>query len=392
MTLRRRTIPTLFLRATHGLPAALGCLLALAITSFADERAAQLERVRARLQTLQSELNTTTGQRDAAREEVHGLERKIGALVNELREIEKRLKLDEQRLKTQRERAGAARQHLDAQREGLARQVRAQYVAGRQEQLKLLLNQQDPEVASRMLTYYRYVHRARLERIESVQTALTDSRTVEKRVQAKQQELLGLRETQQNRKTELEASRGRRGELLASLDRRVATQSREIETLREDEARLARLLQEIKSAYAEIPLPSDVKGAFSTLKGKLALPAKGRVLARYGDSKSVGNLKWRGLFLAAAEGSPVHAVSRGRVAYADWLRGFGLLLILEHGDGYMTLYGHNQGLYKQAGEWVDAGEAIARVGSTGDAPQPGLYFEVRHNGEPRDPLLWCRIR
>jgi septal ring factor EnvC (AmiA/AmiB activator) len=243
-----------------------------------------------------------------------------------------------------------------------------------------------------MLTYYRYIHRARLERIESIQTALSDSRAVEKRVQAKQQELLGLRETQQNRKSELEASRGRRGELLASLDRRVATQSREIETLRENEARLARLLQEINSAYAEIPLPSHVKGAFGTLKGKLALPAKGKLTARYGDPKPIGNLKWRGVFLAAEDAAAVRAVARGRVAYADWLRGFGLLLILEHGDGYMTLYGHNQSLSKQAGEWVEAGETIARVGNTGDAPQSGLYFEIRHNGEPRDPLLWCRAR
>ena len=198
--------------------------------------------------------------------------------------------------------------------------------------------------------------------------------------------------TQQQTKTELEGNRARRAQLLASLDRRVSTQSRELERLREDETRLTRLVQEIKTAYAELPLPSDVKGAFGTLKGKLALPAKGRLAARFGEPKSVGNLKWRGVLVDAADGSAVRAVARGRVAYADWLRGFGLLLILEHGDGYMTLYGHNQSLQKQAGEWLEAGEVIARVGNTGDAPQAGLYFEVRQNGEPRDPLLWCRVR
>lgn len=396
-TLRRRAADTLFLRvpflrATLVLPATLGFLLALAPIGFADEREAQLAQVRARLQTLRNELDTTKGRRDTVREEVHGLERKIGALMNELRETEKRLKLDERQLKTLREQAGDARRRLDTQRDGLARQVRAQYIAGRQEPLKLLLTQRDPDVASRMLIYYDYIHRARMERIREIETALLDSRAVETRVQSKQQELLALRDTQQNRKSELQASRARRSELLASLDRRVATQSREIDTLREDEVRLARLLREIKTTYAEIPLPSDVGGAFGTLKGKLALPANGRLVAHYGDPKSVGNLKWRGLFLAAAEGTPVRAVFRGRVAYADWLRGFGLLLILEHGDGYMTLYGHNQSLHKQAGESVEVGETIGRVGATGDAPQAGLYFEVRHNGEPRDPLLWCRIR
>jgi len=358
----------------------------------ADDRDTQLARVRERLQTLQTELNTTKGQRTGVREEIHGLERKIGTLLNQQRETERRLKTEEQRLKDLRQQAATAHRRLDTQRDALAHQLRAQYASGRQEQLKLLLNQQDAVVASRMLTYYGYVHRARLERIGSIQTALVAAQTVEKRVQTKQQELLLLRETQATRKTELETSRARRGELLASLDRRVALQAGEIEHLREDEVRLARLLEGIKTAYAEVAFPSDIKGAFGTLKGKLALPTKGRVLAHFGDPKSIGNLKWRGLFVAANEGAPVRAVSRGRVAYADWLRGFGLLLILEHGDGYMTLYGHNQSLMKQAGESVDAGEVIAQIGNTGDAPQPGLYFEVRHNGEPRDPLLWCRAR
>jgi len=372
-------------------PAAL-CLLLYVTASVADEHEAQLARVRARLQSLQTELNATKGKRDAVREEINGLERKIGTLLNEQRGTERRLQTEEQRMKTLREQASSARRRLEANRDGLARQVRAQYVAGRQEHLKLLLNQQDPAAAARMLTYYHYLHRARLERISSTRTALTDLSAVEKRVETKQQELLALRETQLSRKTELEASRARRGELLASLDRRVNAQSQELDHLREDQARLTRLVDEIKVAYAEVPFPTDIKGAFGTLRGKLPLPAKGRLLARYGDPKAVGNLKWRGLFVGAEEGATVRAVSRGRVAYADWLRGFGLLLILDHGDGYMTLYGHNQSLTKQAGEWVEAGDVVARIGNTGDTPQAGLYFEIRHNGEPRDPLLWCRTR
>jgi septal ring factor EnvC (AmiA/AmiB activator) len=367
-------------------------LLHISPTSADTDREAQLARVRTRLQSVQTELNATKVQRNAVREEVNALERKIGVLLNEQRATDKRLQAEEQKLKALHEQAAQAQRHLETQRDGLARQVRAQYAAGRQEYLKLLLNQHDPAAASRTLAYYGYLHRARLARIEGIETALAEQRAVERRVAAKQQELLALRESQRTRKTELEASRARRGELLASLDRRVVAQSQELEQLREDQARLARLLDEIKTVYADVPFPSDIKGAFGTLKGKLPLPAKGRVLAKFGDPKPVGNMRWRGLFVSAEEGAPVRALSPGRVAYADWLRGFGLLLILEHGDGYMTLYGHNQSLSKQAGERVEAGEVVARVGSTGDAPQPGLYFEVRHHGEPRDPLLWCRAR
>jgi murein hydrolase activator len=358
----------------------------------ANDREEQLARVRERLQSLQGELNTTKSRRDAVREEINDVERKIGVSLNELRDTERRLKTEERRLNALHERHAAQRQRLDQQREALARQVRAQYVAGRQEYVKLLLMQQDPSAMTRVFTYYGYFHRERAERIATIKTTLADVRELEQRVETKQQELLSLRDTQRRSKAELDTSRARRGTLLASLDRRVAMQSRQIEQLREDEARLTRLLQEITSAYAEIPLPRDIKGAFGTMKGKLALPAKGQLVARYGDPKAAGNLKWRGVFLSAADGAPVRAVSRGRVAYANWLRGFGLLLILEHGDDYMTLYGHNQSLQKQAGEWVEAGETIARIGNTGDVSQPGLYFEIRHNGEPRDPLLWCRQR
>jgi septal ring factor EnvC (AmiA/AmiB activator) len=368
----------------------LGALLATAVNG--DDRETQLARVRARLQSLQAELNTTRHQRDAVREEIGGIERRIAAAQTELRTTEKRLKTEEQALRALRAQQAEQQRQLETQREGLARQVRAQYASGRQEQLKLLLSQDDPSAAARVLVYYRYLHTARAERIAAIQHGLRALQDTERRLDERQQALQSLRATQQRGKTELEAHNARRGVLLASLDRRVRTQSRELDQLREDEARLTRLLQEITSAYAELPLPRDLKGAFGTLKGKLALPAKGRISARFGEAKAVGNLKWRGLLLAAEEGLPVRAVSRGRVAYADWLRGFGLLLILEHGDGYMTLYGHNQSLQKQAGEWVEAGDIIARVGSTGDAPQSGLYFEIRHNGEPRDPLLWCRAR
>ena len=139
------------------------------------------------------------------------------------------------------------------------------------------------------------------------------------------------------------------------------------------------------------PFPS-LDGRFADYKGKLPLPVKGTISARYGAPRNTGELKWRGIFLSAPEGRNVVSVFRGRVAYADWLRGFGLLMVVEHGDGYMTLYGHNQSLYKEAGDWVEAGQTIASIGNTGGPSETGLYFEIRHDGEPRNPLDWCKIR
>jgi septal ring factor EnvC (AmiA/AmiB activator) len=174
------------------------------------------------------------------------------------------------------------------------------------------------------------------------------------------------------------------------MNRRIETQSQEIGRLLSDQRRLEALIGGLRPLLREFP-GADPQARFVDFRGRLPLPIDGGISARFGDPKNVGGLKWRGVFLVSPEGRRVESVFRGRVAYADWLRGFGLLLILDHGDGYMTLYGHNQSLLKQVGDWVEAGEAIALVGNTGDATRSGLYFELRHNGEPNDPLKWCRV-
>jgi len=370
----------------------LGALLLLALPAAAapapDEQEEQLRKIRARIETLQTQLNATRGRRDAVRDEVQGLERRIGTLAQNLRGLDGRLKQADRALERLRRQSRAQRQDLGQQTRGLERQMRAAYLAGRQEQLKLLLNQQDPATLARALTYYRYLNTARGERIGALNASLARAARLEAEIGARVRELAELHTAQGEKKTELEAARARRAELLASLNRQAAAQTQEMERLRADEERLRRLIGELETAFADVPLPPGAR--FAQYKGRLPLPIKGRVGARFGEPRNIGDLKWRGLFLAGREGQDVRAVFRGRVAYADWLRGFGLLLILEHGDGYMTLYGHNQSLHKQVGDWVEAGEPIAGVGSTGDAPRTGIYFEIRHHGEPHDPLIWCK--
>jgi len=365
------------------------CISLLPTVARADAEEQRLEQLRARIHKLQSSLNELQGRRDTVREELRDLERRIGESLHAQRRLDSRLRAYVRQLAQLRGRAQDERRALTHQTGALDRQMRAAYAMGQQEPLKLLLNQEEPARVARVMTYYRLLHQARAERVQTIQASLARVQTLEARLQTQTRELEGARAERARERQSFETARARRAELLASLNLQARNQSEEIGRLRTDEKRLERLVGELTSLPAMAPAAPGAR--FASLKGRLPLPLAGRVTARFGDDKGIGQLKWRGAFIAAREGQEVRAVHRGRVAYADWLRGFGLLLILEHGDGYMTLYGHNQSLYREVGEWVDAGQTIAAAGSTGDALQAGVYFEIRHDGEPDDPLRWCAL-
>jgi septal ring factor EnvC (AmiA/AmiB activator) len=354
-------------------------------------RDADLDALRARIEQLQSELDETRGERDDVRASLRDTERRIGSLLRNLRDTESRIQHETRQLAALDRTRTRSRTELAGHRQELEQAVRAAWLLGRQEQLKLLLSQEDPARVSRALTYYRYLVQARATRLENLTAALSRLDALERKLQEQQHTLAGLRTGQLHEKQTLESARGERRQLLAQLNERVHSRSQEIERLRRDEQRLGRLVRELGTTLAQRPLPDVGAEIPSGGKGKWRLPVKGRLTARYGQPKAVGDLRWRGLFLASTEGAPVTAVTRGRVAYADWLRGFGLLLVLDHGHGLMTLYGHNQSLYKGVGDQVEAGETVALTGMTGGPPEPGLYFEVRENGEPRNPLDWCKL-
>lgn len=356
----------------------------------ADDNAAQLERLRERIDQLQRNLNETVGRRDVARDALQTEERRINDLQRELQNIDVRLRTRTRALAQLQRREGRERRTLREQLLALEREVRAAYTVGREPYLKLLLNQESPAAATRVLTYYRYFNEARLARIADARAALARLDDLEVEIGDEAEELARLRADQAAEHERLDDSRRRRAEMVANLNRDVADQTQEIARLRADEERLTRLLQELKTLLPEaVAPPPGSAGRFASRKGRLALPASGRVVARFGQTKGVGNMTWRGIFVAGKEGDNVYAVARGRVAFAEWLRGFGLLLILDHGDGYMTLYGHNGFLHRRVGEWVEAGQPVATIGNTGDAPGTGVYFEIRHNGVPHDPLQWC---
>lgn len=360
----------------------------------ADDTAQRLEELRGRLATLQQDLNQTRGKRDAQREGVQLLERRIGTLVAEQRRTDGQLRGLKRRLQRMEREAATERTRLREHERLLSAELRAAYVLGRQEGLRLLLSVEEPERIARLLVYHNYVQRARAVQVNRLEHSLSGLEKLRNDIERESAALTALRTTQAERKRELELARRERATTLAALNREVKDRAREVERLQQDRARLERLLTEIRPMLQVLPPPPPAAASerFSRLAGRLPLPVRGRIVARFNETKALGNLRWRGIFIGARDGEEIHSVARGRVVYSDWLRGFGLLLILDHGDGYMTLYGHNQSVYRQTGDWVEAGEPIGLVGNTGDAPRPGLYFEIRHHGEPHDPLRWCVAR
>ena len=354
------------------------------------EEAENLRNLRERIRALQVQLDETREQRDEMRDELRDFERRIGALVGGLRKLDTRLGKQSTQLKQLKSDAQKEQKKLARHVAVLENYVRTAYFLGRQEYTKLLLNQKDPAAVARVMVYYRYLNQARLDSIQRIHSNLSRINKYEDQILDKHRELTALRVIEDKNHRELEVARRQRGELLAYLNRRIETQSQAIKRLLADQRRLENLIGGLRPLLREFP-GADPQARFVNFRGRLPLPTDGSLSARFGEPKNIGDLKWRGIFLVSPEGRRVESVFRGRVAYADWLRGFGLLLILDHGDGYMTLYGHNQSLLKQVGDWVEAGETIALVGNTGDTPHSGLYFELRHNGEPNDPLKWCRV-
>ncbi len=261
---------------------------------------------------------------------------------------------------------------------------------GREPYLKLLLNQQDPATLGRSLAYYGYFNRLRSARMSEAAMRLASLTALERTIREETAQRQALREQEMGERQALTASLTARGEVLAKLGSEIRAKGDELERAMQDEEQLAELLRKLAPALARVPRESGASGTpFAAFKGKLMWPVRGHISARYGAERLEGRLKWQGVLIEALEGGEVRAVSHGRVAFSDWLRGLGQLVIIDHGGGYMTLYGHNQALFKEAGDWVEAGEVIASVGASGGRDKPGLYFEVREQGEPRDPLAWC---
>lgn len=351
----------------------------------------KLRQLRQQIDSLQQDLAQTRDEHSSLNRQLSISERAIGKLTLALRRLDEQIQ--EQKTHLQNLHAEESRElsMLAAERAALATQIRAAYATGRQERLKILFNQQDPDKISRVMAYYDYLNRARALRMEQIKARLQAVRDTRAMIRLQESRLQDLKQQRLSEKRQLEQTHAERQKIVARLSRELQESGKELHSLELDEHRLATLLARLEQALADSEAAVPGQADFKQRKGELPWPVKGKIQSFFGTAK-IGNLRWDGVMIGAPEGNDVVAVHPGRVAYADWLRGFGLLLIIDHGNGYMTLYGHNQSLFKETGDWVEAGEAVALIGRSGGRDTAGVYFGIRHRGKPVNPTSWCEKR
>lgn len=323
-------------------------------------------------QRLAKELKNT--ELDAARlnQAIHDLEAQLVTLDAELRQLQsQKSSLDKSR---------------QAQQSLIAKQITAAYRLGNEESIKLLLNQEDPDKVSRALKYYDYFLKARGEKIEQYLQTMTELKRVETGIGERQAALTQRRASLAEQQEKLGESLRMRGEVLVRLDRQIKNSKQALRQLHSERKRLETVIRALEESIAKLVSPTNTE-PFTKRKGKLPWPVKG-TLSQYFGATRTADITWNGWLLKASEGTPVHAIHHGRIVFSDYLRGHGMLVIIDHGDGYMSLYAHNQVLLKVTGDWVQTGEAIARVGNSGGQRDHALYFEIRHNGRPTNPKTW----
>jgi septal ring factor EnvC (AmiA/AmiB activator) len=365
-------------------------LLAAAIAAAQTERSEaareQLEDVRRQIESLQKDLVNSSERRDEAQAGLRKAELAEQLARQELAALRQKQVETEKRRNVLRRQADEQRAELDHQRELLSEQLRLAYVDGTEEWLRLVLSQKDPASLGRQLTYYEYINRYRGDLIGVIRQQLRALEEITAALAEQTQRLAELGQEQARKLPKLSDVRQQRAELLASIDQGIGAADSKINRLRQQEQELQELVTELVRIVAGFPSGSGE--LFSEQHGHLAWPTAGSVVREFGQPRSNGRLRWNGVLMEAPAGAAVMAVYNGRVIFSDWLPGMGLLLIVEHGEGYLSLYGHNQDLLKEVGDWVLPGEVIAHVGDSGGQASAGLYFEIRKDGSPVNPGRW----
>ena len=369
----------------------------------ADGAKEQLRELRGKIEALQKRLADAEESKTEAADALKASERAISDANRALRELAQQSGAVNQRLAELRAEAGRGEETLRNQQALLARLLYQQYLGGRTEPLRLLLNREDPNLIARQMYYFGYISRARSDFIGELRANLARLAELARETEQKALELAAIAIEQTGQKRRLEQEKRARNQVLARIAREIQQQRREIGTFRRNENRLTRLIEQLGRIIARAPTAPRLKNEriperspgdgspFERLKGRLSLPVRGELANRFGSQRSDGGLTWKGLFIAAPSGEEVRAIAAGRVVFADWLRGFGNLLIIDHGGAYMSLYGNNEALYKRVGDEIQSGDTVAAVGSSGGNADSGLYFELRHQGKPLDPLTWVTI-
>lgn len=349
----------------------------------------KLELIRSDIKTLSEQQRTTSGEHAEAGRALREQELAIAQAIANLRGLDEKLVGQQAEIDTLDQQRSTLAKTLSTQRDALASLLRSAFALGRSEELKLLLQQEDVSTIARVLAYHHYFQKARVEQIDGLLADLQQLADVQLAIESKNSELNATRKQQQAEMQDLETKRAERMQLLAQLDLTLKDQQSKLLAMGKDEKGLLDLMEKLRDVFADIPKQLSGAEAFASLRGRLDWPVQGKIATGFGGADESGR-KISGVLIPAESGTVVKAIARGRVAYADWLKGYGMLIILDHGDGYMSLYGSNESLRKDVGDWVAPGETIATSGASGGQKTAALYFELRREGKPLDPKPWLR--
>ena len=378
------------------------CNLILFSTAYAD-RQEELKNLREHIAAMQRELEKTSGSKSEATDALRDSERAISNSNRKLAELATQQRAADKKLNELQKQEQLLAGSMAEQRVLLGRLLYQQYLGGKQEHLKLLLNNQNPNQLARDLRYYQYIAHNRANWLTALHDDLAALNALSMATRQQRAELTSLRTEQSAQKKILKKEQRARQQVLGNISQQLRQQRREIKRLQHNENRLAQLVDKLAKMLAQpksgslfhnenLPDNRFDGSPFDQLKGRLALPVKGEVTNRFGTPRPDSTVLWKGLFLRTPAGQSVKAVAAGRVVFADWLRGFGNLLIVDHGKGYMSLYANNETLFKQVGDMLRGGDTIAAVGNSGGNKDSGLYFELRHESKPFDPISWVAAK
>ncbi|MBU2885801.1 peptidoglycan DD-metalloendopeptidase family protein [Gilvimarinus agarilyticus] len=382
-----------FARSPRPLVAALLCLFlgSASLCALGADDAAEyqrkLEALQKNIEQLKKDLNQVKSERGKLQHELEESETEIDSLENKVDQLNDKIQTQDTELQTLQQRQRNLNRQRQGQKQQIAAQVRSAYQGGPQSPLKILLNQQSPERLSRLNTYHDYLLKARNDKLDQYLSTINELKTLTPKVQASRDALATQKQQLSLRQRQLQSQQKKRASTLQQLASIIANKDAKLAADQENQAHLAVLLEEMTTTLGTSHSPFSGQ-AFSGLQGQLPWPTQGSVRHNYGSDRVGNQLSWNGLVIEAKTGAPVVAIHGGMVIFADYLRGHGLLMIVDHGEGYMSLYAHNQTLLKRPGERVQGGETIARVGNSGGQNYSGLYFEIRHQGRPTNPKPW----
>ncbi|MDD5322051.1 MAG: peptidoglycan DD-metalloendopeptidase family protein [Methylococcales bacterium] len=362
----------------------------------------ELKQIESDINVVKQDMQRLSLQKDSLQNLLADIEKRYGETAASLKTLQAQIEQKRHSLDKIRQEMQIYQTEIDKLSKELAGQIRSAYAMGQKDKLKLMLNQQDPALSSRMMIYYDYLNKVRLSRLADMDASVQHLDQLDKQKRVETELLEQNLEQKKAEQIALDEARKQRNELLAQINNDFSSNEQQLSQLQISENRLKNLMaslpiteedravdtEQAKELSASMENPVELKADFPALKGKLPWPVKGRLAQRFGSPRSEGS--WDGVLIDASEGMEIQAVTRGKVVYAEWLRGYGLLMIIDHGQGYMTLYAFNQSLYKKIGETVETGDIIASVGQSGGRTRSGLYFGIRKKGVPIDPLEWCR--